>query len=290
VVGRCTPTACQEEQLNAPDQLSTTLHRLRRSAGLSGTDAARQANMSQSRISRFETVRQVPTEAEVRTLCALYQADVGERELLVRLARELRKRTVKARTVLAHGTARLQKRIGAIEAASALIRGFQPAIVFGLLQTADYTRALGRRDLTGDALDDHVSARLSRQTVLDTDRRFVLILTEGALRWHVGSPVVMAEQLDRLAIETERPNLELGVISWTTPVDMQALHGFHLYDDRAALVATETATALIVDQQDIADYTTRFHAFYRVAQVGQDARRLFERLAQDYRSLDATRA
>jgi hypothetical protein len=35
----------------------------------------------------------------------------------------------------------MQERIGRIEQVSALIRGFQPAMVIGLVQTLDYARA-----------------------------------------------------------------------------------------------------------------------------------------------------
>jgi transcriptional regulator with XRE-family HTH domain len=272
--------------LSAPsDELSSILRQLRRDAGLSGMEAAKRAGFSQPKISRFETGRQVPTTDEVRTLCTVYRARPDSRRDLLRLAKDLRQQTTKARTVLSHGAGRMQRRIGRLEAASAVIRGFHPALVFGLLQTENYTRALGRRDLTGDELDRHVAARVERQASLDTDREFVLVLTEGALRWHVGSPQIMAAQLDKLIDASLRTNLQLGVIPWTRPVGVQALHGFHLYDRRAVLVGTETATAIILDTQDVADYERRFEAFRELAVFADEARQVFGRLATEYREL-----
>ncbi|HEY0694867.1 MAG TPA: Scr1 family TA system antitoxin-like transcriptional regulator, partial [Kribbella sp.] len=39
--------------------------------------------------------------------------------------------------------------------------------------------------------ESFVASRAARQQILDTDRQFQSIITEGALRWHVGSPQIM---------------------------------------------------------------------------------------------------
>lgn len=80
-----------------------------------------------------------------------------------------------------------------------------------------------------------VSARLARQQVLDTNRTFELVMTEGALRWHVGGPLIMVKQVEHLSRVSERPNVHVGIIPWTRPVIPPALHGFHLYDQRAVI-------------------------------------------------------
>ena len=81
---------------------------------------------------------------------------------------------------------------------------------------------------------------MSRQAILDTDRRFILLHTEGALRWHVGSPAIMGAQLDHLAELTGRPHVELGIIPWDRPLTMHARYAFHLYDTRTVIVGTES--------------------------------------------------
>jgi hypothetical protein len=65
-----------------------------------------------------------------------------------------------------------------------------------------------------------------------------------------------------------------------------ALHGFHLYDRRAAIVGTETATAIITDARDIADYETCFATYQALAVYDADARQVFDRLSDEYRTLD----
>jgi hypothetical protein len=188
--------------------------------------------------------------------------------------------------MLQRGAYRMQERVGRIEAASQLLRTFHPAVVIGLLQIPGYIRGLLGESLPDDEVERMVAARCERQHLLDTDREFVLIMTEGALRWHVGSPAVMIAQLQHLAEATRRSNVRVGVIPWTKAVRTGALHGFNLYDQRAAIVGTETATAIITDARDIADYETCFSTYEALAVYDADARQVFDRLSDEYRTLD----
>lgn len=269
-----------------PDELSATLRRLRQDARLSGSEAAQATGLSQSKISRLETGKQIPTAAEVRALCRIYGAPARTKQLLLAVAQDLREEQVSARVMLQRGAYRMQERIGRIEAASALVRTFHPALVIGLLQTPGYIRAVLSDSLSDDEVERIVAARSERQRLLDTDRKFVLVMTEGALRWHVGSSAVMIAQLQHLAEITRRSNVRLGVIPWTRPVRAGALHGFHLYDRRAAIVGTETATAIITDSRDVADYETCFATYEALAVYDADARQVLDRLSDEYRALD----
>jgi len=81
-------------------------------------------------------------------------------------------------------------------------RIWQPLLVPGLLQTADYARALfvaTRHDAT--KADEMVSARLERQAVFErTDPpHAVVVLDEPVLHRLIGSPTVMHDQLMRLS-------------------------------------------------------------------------------------------
>ncbi|MGC1732344.1 MAG: helix-turn-helix transcriptional regulator [Pseudonocardiaceae bacterium] len=268
-----------------PDELSTILRRLRSDADLSGMEAARRAGYSQPKISRFETARQAPTAEEVRLLCQVYGAAPEVRDRLLDLATDLTAGTVRARAVLSHGARYMQQRVGKIEQASELVRSFTPTLVDGLLQIPDYVRAMGSRDMAGEDLEAFVASRTNRQQILDTDRQFQKIITEGALRWHIGSPQIMAAQLEHLIKASHRPNLRLGIIPWTTPVHSPALHCFTIFDDRAVIVGTETATAIITDPADIADYDQRHNFYAQYTVIGDSARALLARLADEYRAL-----
>ncbi|SFO65262.1 Helix-turn-helix domain-containing protein [Actinomadura madurae] len=94
-----------------------------------------------------------------------------------------------------------------------IIRVFEPLLFSGLLQTEEYARAL----FTGGGMPDpepFVKERMERQDVLD--RAFVMVLlSEAALRWPVGNPQIMREQLAHVLEIAKRPNVVLRVIPRT---------------------------------------------------------------------------
>ncbi len=242
--------------------------------------------MSQATISRFETGKRVPTEADIRTLCEVYGASADTCGELLSIAEDLRAGSTSTRAMLHHhGAPSMQARIGRIEDASARIRSVHPAIVIGLLQTHDYARALLSGRYAGRELDAMVAARLARQQILDSDREFHFLLTDGVLRWHVGSPQIMIGQAEHLAALVELPNVRLGIIPWTRPTNRPILHAFQIYDERAVMLSTETSVALITDARDIADFATRFEIYAGFADYGDAARAVFERIASEYRGI-----
>lgn len=220
-----------------PNPLSTMLRQLRTQAGLSGAEAAPRAGLSQSKVSRAETGTFLPTEDDVKALCRVYRASPDAQRQLLDMTRELRASSTSTRVVLQRGGWWMQQRIGKLEMAASRIRDFAPALVVGLLQTESYIDALLGEWLAGENRQRMISARIERQRILDTDREFVLVMAEGALRWNMGGAAVMVEQLDRVIHESRRPNVRLGIIEWTTPTTVPALHGFTIYDSRAVLLA-----------------------------------------------------
>ncbi|GAA0553058.1 helix-turn-helix domain-containing protein [Actinomadura livida] len=103
--------------------------------------------------------------------------------------------------------------LSTFEQRARIIRVFEPLLISGLLQTEEYARAL----LTGGGTPDpepFVTERMQRQGVLD--QAFVmLLLSEATLRWPVGSPRIMRDQLVHLLEVAERPNIVLHVIPQT---------------------------------------------------------------------------
>ncbi len=95
----------------------------------------------------------------------------------------------------------------------------------------------------------------------------------------------MATQVAHLVTVAERPHVQLGIVPWTRPVTHPVLHAFQIYDQRAVMVGTETAVAVITDARDIADYETRFEIYAGLADYDDDARRVLRRVADEYRAL-----
>ncbi len=268
-------------------RLARELRELRREAGLGGIEAARRAGISQSKISKIENGLLRPSPADVRALCRIYGASPQHQRELVQLAESLRGEAMEPRRVtLSRGAHQMQQRIRRLEASASLLRSFQPCLVIGLLQTEAYARLVFGASTTGPGLDKAVSARMERQAAWrDGKTQAVLIMTEGALRWHAGGPQVMIEQLDAIAAATKLPDVRVGIIPYSTPTTVFPRHGFHLYDSDAVIIGTETGTATIVDSEDIKGYERLFARLDALAAFGDAARAVLGRVADDYRTL-----
>lgn len=271
--------------MTSPNPLSQQLRALRRDAGLSGAEAARQAGITQSKVSRAETGTFVPSEDDVRKLCRVYKAKPDVQRQLLEMTRDLREGSTSARVILQRGGWWMQQRIGKLEAAASQVRTFTPTVIIGLVQTRAYVSALFGDSLSPDDLDKTVTARLERQRVLASGRQFTFLMAEGALRWNMGGARVMAEQLDHLIEVSRMVNVKIGVIPWTTPTTVPALHGFTLYDSRAVLLGTQTATAIMTDRRNVADYEAHWKELEPFASWGDEARSVIAETAGAYRSI-----
>lgn len=166
-----------------------------------------------------------------------------------------------------------------------------PSAILGSLQTCDYARAVftaPRPDQPeGIPIDESlVASRTSRfHQLAESNRQWTLIQGHAALEWSLGSPAVMAAQMDQL-IETFRlPNVRLGIVPAYVPARIQAHHGFDIYDRRAVCIGTWTATALTIDSHDIAEYEWLFGELEQLAVFDDEARTILARVAERYRQL-----
>ena len=101
------------------------------------------------------------------------------------------------------------------------LRIWQPLIVPGLLQTADYARALFRADMlnTGDeVIDQLVATRLGRQRILDRPEppNLWIVLDESALHRLIGTPKTTYDQLIQVADMSMRSYICVQVVPAST--------------------------------------------------------------------------
>jgi hypothetical protein len=104
-----------------------------------------------------------------------------------------------------------------LEAGASEIRSFQVQVVPGLLQTADYARAvLSASRLHGAQMEELVAARMERQHILSRDNppELWVALDENVLHRRHGTPEVFGAQLARLLEEAETPSIVIQVIPY----------------------------------------------------------------------------
>ncbi|WP_424537134.1 helix-turn-helix domain-containing protein [Sphaerisporangium viridialbum] len=99
-----------------------------------------------------------------------------------------------------------------VEATAEALRTWEALVIPGLFQTEDYARAIlsGEIGVTPEQIEEQVVARMERQSILRRPKPPLLwvVLDEGVLKRPIGSPAVMAAQLEHL--------LEVGQLPRTT--------------------------------------------------------------------------
>jgi transcriptional regulator with XRE-family HTH domain len=261
------------------------LRRLREDADLSGKQLAERLGWAASKVSRLEGGKQTATAADVRAWAeALGVPDAASEELLDDL-RSLRVEYASWRRQLRDGMAPRQRVGRLLDEGATTLRAMQTALVPGLLQTADYARAVfrllaalhGPRDI-----EAAVHERLRRQELLyQPDRDFRFLVTEAALRARLCPPGVHRAQLDRLLVLSGLESVQLAVLPWTADLPKATTHSFDLFGDRLVLVETLNAELAIREPDDIALYARLFELYWEAAAHGEQASALITRIALD---------
>ena len=107
-----------------------------------------------------------------------------------------------------------------------VIRWWEPLLIPGLLQTADYARELFRAWQSvndADVVERNVSARLDRQAIFDRPNppTLLAVIDETVLWRGIGNPEIMRAQMEYLIDMSARPNIAAHVV----PADVGAHTG-----------------------------------------------------------------
>ncbi|MCX5608183.1 helix-turn-helix transcriptional regulator [Streptomyces sp. NBC_00047] len=129
-----------------------------------------------------------------------------------------------------------------MEARASYISTFQAQLVYGLLQTPDYARAvLGVRNEKG--LDARVAARMERQRVLDRENPPLMwvVLSEAVLHQEIGGREVMRNQLAHLLDLRRREWVRVQILPFEAGAHTGLMGSFNLlrFDDDPDIVYTE---------------------------------------------------
>jgi transcriptional regulator with XRE-family HTH domain len=166
------------------------------------------------------------------------------------------------------------------EAAAQSLRLWSPILIPGLLQTAEYARAVllaSQTDTSDEVIDALVAARMERQTILDRadPPEVVVVLDELVLRRLIGSSQVMHDALVHLAEMSKRPNIIVQVV----PAGKGATAGL----GGAFQIAAADGVQETLNMVGIEDQTTERRALIRKAAVA------FDRVRADALSRDDSR-
>jgi transcriptional regulator with XRE-family HTH domain len=193
-------------------QLARILRELRQKAGMTIETAAPLLDFSPSKLSRIENAHQGVDVHAVRSMMDVFGVGGDRWGEIVELTREAgAKGWWRAYGLDDHCYVPL-------EAEASTVRDFTVSYVPGLLQTADYARALfgsSLRRRTPATVDRDVTVRIIRQERLVSavePLELVAVIEESVLHRPVGGPSVMRAQLAQLLAAAELATVELQVL------------------------------------------------------------------------------
>ncbi|MET9318671.1 helix-turn-helix transcriptional regulator [Streptomyces sp. NPDC003038] len=202
------------------DYYGSELRRLREEAELKQGALGSSVFCTGSLIGQIETARKVPT----RDFSERVDAALGTDGVFSRLVG----------LVLRSQLPTWFQAYAEMEAKAEYISTFQAQLVYGLLQTPDYARALLSVDRP-DQVDELVEARMERQRILEREHPPALwvVLAEAVLYQEVGCHEVMRNQLAHLLTFLGRPWVQIQVLPFSVGQHTGMLGSFNLlrFDD-----------------------------------------------------------
>jgi transcriptional regulator with XRE-family HTH domain len=191
------------------------LKRLRETSGMSPDEAARRLDFSKSKLYRIENGKSRADADDLEDMLDLYDVRSPDRDALVQLGRDSRRRGwwTTYKDVFTGSYVGMESEAAQIQVAS--------HIVPGILQTADYARAVitqTRPALDADEAERRVIARIARQEAIlgrASPPEIHVVLDEAGLHRQVGGERVMMQQLAGLAKASAQPGVTLQVLPFS---------------------------------------------------------------------------
>ncbi|MFL6140956.1 MAG: helix-turn-helix domain-containing protein [Labedaea sp.] len=265
--------------------LGKRLRELRVAAELSGKQLAESLSWVGSKISKIENGHQTPTDDDIRAWTMATHAEDQSVSLLATL-HNVELQHAEWQRVLKAGMRAHQATLSQIDEKTRLYRGFDNAVIPGLLQTPEYARARFAQAVmvhrVPNDINEAVRARMQRQEMLyRPDKRFHFVLTEAALRYRLVSIDIMLGQLDRLTAMSLMRNVKLGIIGFKTQYVTDPRHNFWVLDDCLVRFESYSAEINLRQSQEIELYTSIFQQLAMVASYGSEARAIIARVMEE---------
>ncbi|WP_027644326.1 helix-turn-helix domain-containing protein [Salinispora oceanensis] len=262
-------------------RLAAALRRLREQTGMTADQAANEVGISKSALSRIENAQVSVMPPVARGLLELYGVEGEEIDALVQVARDARKRGwwQAYDDVLPNW---FGVYVG-LEAEASEIRAFQPQLVPGLLQTADYARAVIRAehpDSSGEEVDRRVELRMRRQES-DNSPKLWVVLDEATLRRPVGGVEAFRTQLRRLIEESDRPGntvqiLTFGAGEYGSMGSAFSVLSFPELADSGVVYVETRAGSLYLEGHQVREYSRVFEHLVATAASARESRDLIQ--------------
>ncbi|KWV34729.1 helix-turn-helix domain-containing protein [Micromonospora rifamycinica] len=239
-----------------------------------------------SKLSRIENGIQGVSAADVASLLVIYGVTGDARKRLLGMA----ERSAEVGWWEAIGGLSEESRtLIRLEAEATAIVNWEPMLVPGLLQTADYAQAvMVGCGVPAEEAQGRVAARLGRQAVLTrpTPPTLHVLLDEMVLRRALGGARVMGRQLRHLVEAADRPGLTLRVVPLAVGGHTGLDGSFALFDfprNRSVVFLDHKLTGLFLEEApQVAHFRREVDRLVEVALSPVDSVELVARYATEH--------
>jgi transcriptional regulator with XRE-family HTH domain len=265
-------------------ELGALLKALRTEKGWTVEQVAERLLCSPSKVSRLETGQRGASARDIRDLSDLYGVQAERRQQLIDLAAAGKQQAWWQARNLPYSNY-----VGLEEAASR-IQDFGLGLIPGLLQTADYARAVLNAihpPLSENVIAQRLAVRMKRQQLLESKSAplFDAVIDEAVLHRVAGDRSVMKSQLQHLLTASDLPTVtirvlpyELGILPVTNnkfiilSFEQPAVQG-------VVFIEGLTGDLYLDDASDLQAYGEAFRAMSSMAAAPGDSREIIAAIA-----------
>ncbi|MFI0486707.1 helix-turn-helix domain-containing protein [Actinomadura sp. 9N215] len=270
-------------------RLAGELRRLRDASGLTLDHVAEQLEWSNAKVSRIENARVSVLPRDVKYLLNVYGIEGEAREVLLALAREARQKG----WWHSYGEAIpawFEVYVG-LESDAVTMDKYESEHVPGLLQTADYARAVFQSFPLDDEaeIDKRVELRMARTERLTTPGapKFWAVLNEAVIHRRVGGAPTMQAQLAHLSNMAKLPNITLQVLPFDAGAHPAMSGAFTILgfpepsDPKVVFMEEQTGGLYLEKPHEIERYSMAFDHLRAAALRPSDSQALIARIADN---------
>ncbi|QBI56115.1 helix-turn-helix domain-containing protein [Streptomonospora litoralis] len=273
--------------------IARVMRQARVRAGIKSGTAAHHAGIAPGTLTKYEKAENPWPVSVVHLLAEYYGLSTDDRDRIVSLARQRDPGWWQR-----HGDsvpAWFEPYLG-LEQEAHTLHNYEDGTVPGLLQTADYARAVLTADIDAGSHDQiaaQVEIRTRRQDRLTDEEplTFNAVINEAALYRVVGGTAVMREQLQTLLDRAELPNVDLRILPFEAGAHTGSEGSFvimqfpGILDDVAAgdvvLVEYRIGALYLEEESETTSFSQVFQRLRETALTPEESRRRIQHLLQE---------
>ncbi|MCW2939910.1 MAG: DNA-binding protein [Actinomycetia bacterium] len=274
-------------------RIGRALRELREESGSTLKKTGRQVERSGSSLSLIENGLQPLRSRDLKHLLDVYSADPTLRAALMTLVeQEIEHKQHGWWLAFGDLLSAADRDYASLEYDASALDAVETRFVPGLLQTAEYTRAIIRSNPAmprSEHAEQYVEYRMARQRILrrDDPPRLRVVIDEAALRRARGGPAVMRAQLHRLLEESHRESISLQVLPFSCTTETGVSAAFWTLEIgypsilTVTLITHVTGRLLLEEERDLDAYREAFRRVREVSLSESESRAVIHRIISE---------